>query len=476
MWWFALGIAPAFAGDLTLAQALDQALRSNLEGRSARMDLDAAEAALSGARGGFDPTLSLGLDASGAQSLSNSTLDVAELTSTTTGWSAGVSQALPAGGSASLGWSESYSSSNSSQQVLSTTTTAGVWLSVDQPLLDGAGLLAARYGVRSALLGLDDAELAWRQAAESLVLEVSGAYWGLVAAGEGLRLATRSLEIAEGQLTDTLERVEEGFAGSGDVLQVERTVGVARQALVVAQADLEAAEAGLARLIGEGIVGRGALIPLDLPVVPSPVLDVNASLALARGRNAGWLRSKLGGERAELDFRAARNGALPDLGLTGSVQLSGGPDSTPEARGQVLDGLYPRWALGADLRVAVPYRTERADYQRARIGRDQAALSLEAAEQDLALSVEAAVRALKRDLSRLELAEQTLEAARLALEADQELLDEGRGSTRDVLLSLESLDEAQVGKLAAEIDVQTSALELMQVEGRLLEALAISVD
>ncbi len=467
-------LAPALAAELSLSEALDRAVADNPELTRARLELERSQWALTQARGAFDPSLSLGISQSGSSALSNDVLEVEELTTTTSGWSAGLSQPLPTGGSATLGWRESTTDSNSQLAEVTTYTSDSVFLSVSQPLLDGAGPRAARYGVRSADLGLSDEQLAWRAALEQLVLDVSDAYWGLVAARESHALARRSLEIAEGQLADTLERREEGFAGSGDVLQFERTVGVARQAEVVAAADVEAAEARLARLIGLPLSGREPIEPTDRPSVPEASPDLEASLALARGGNASWLRAALSWDRARLDFLAARNSALPDLNVTGMVSRVGGPDARDQARSQLLAGDFPSWSVGADMSLPLPARDARASYARARLAREQARADLEAAEQDLVLQVEAAVRAVSRDRVRLELAGQTLEAARQALAADQELLQEGKGSSRNVVLSLESLAEAQVSQLSAEIDLQASLLQLKRVEGTLLESLSIS--
>ena len=83
--------------------------------------------------------------------------------------------------------------------------------------------------------------------------------------------------------------------------------------------------------------------------------------------------------------------------------------------------------------------------------------------------------AVARDRARERLAGETLEAARAGLEAEQELLAEGRGAVRDVILALEDLDDASVAKLQAEIDLQASLLDLARIEGRLLELLGLAV-
>ncbi len=464
----------AFAAPLTLADALAEAMEGNITLRRVTLDVQRAEAGLLAARGGFDPTLNASVETGASRSPSNSVLDgSAEVSTRSVGWGAAVSQLLPTGGTASLSWQELRSSSDSAATVLEQSTSAGAALSVRQPLLDGLGPLSTRAELRSAQRSLADARLGWRGAAEAVASEVSAAYWGLVAAREQLVLARRSQEIAEQELADTQGRFAEGFVGSGPVLQVQRAVGVARQAVVVAEAELAGSEAQLAAVLGRPLVGRSSIEPVDRPVVPQvdPVLE--QALVSARQGNADWLRAGLSREQAADSARQARQGALPDLGLSGSLGWSGLDGDPAQARRGVTEGSYRAWAIGADLSLPLLGRASIAALRDARAADRQAELDLELAEQSLILSVEEAVRAVVRDRSREALAGQTLEAARAALAAEQELLAEGRGATRDVILALEDLDAAQVGRLQAEIDLQASLLELARVQGRLLSLLGL---
>ncbi len=461
--------APALAQDLTLEAALELAFEHNLELQQARLDLERAERLLALRRGVYDPDLSLGVDWSRDLSPSNDVDERDVVSSTSTGWSLGLSQDIPGGGSASLVWSETFSESDSDLDKSSVTTRTWTGVTLSQPLLAGAGPLATSE-IRRARIQLDRQVLSWRRAREDLVVDAAGAYWQLVADEQALVLARRSVEIAEQQLQDTEERLSEGFAGSGDVLQVQRALGVARQAAVVAEADLEAARADLARLLGLDVTGPGVgVVPTDRPVVPTTSPDREVFLERAYGRNVSWLRAALSLEEAHLDRQLALNGALPDLDFVGSVGWTGEADAAGEARGQALQRAYPTWSLGVDFSVPLPARTPRAEVSRARLAEEQAELSLAAAEQDLVLRVDAAVRAVNRDASRVALADQTVAAAQAALEADQELLQEGKGSTRDVIRSLENLDEAQLERLQAQIDLQNSLLVLRRVEGSLVE-------
>lgn len=459
-------IMSALAAELTLASAIDDALRANLEQQQQDLRLERQRLAVLAERGRFDPTLGATVSTGASTAPNNSVVDgTTQLVSRSSGWSTSIDQALPTGGAVGLAWAETYSSSNSANVLSASTVSDRVALSIRQPLLRGVN---GMIGVRAATLALTDEELAWRAATEQLVLDVSSGYWRLVSARESLILATRSREIAEQSVADATERYAAGFAGSGDVAQVERALGTARQAEVVARAEVEAADMALRRLMGREVTPGVALEPVERPVVPAELPAYADVAAAAKVANAAWRRQVLAFERARLEARQARNGALPDLSVTGQLGWAGLGESPRVARQQVLDRTYSDWGMGASMSVPLPGRPIRASLAQATLDRTTAELAVEAAEQDLMLRVRAAVRAAERDRLRVELAEDTVRVAKRALDADQELLREGKGATRDVVISLEALDQAQVAHLQAQIDLQASLLELRRVAGTLL--------
>ena len=201
------------------------------------------------------------------------------------------------------------------------------------------------------------------------------------------------------------------------------------------------------------------------------------ALTLARDRNAEWLRQGISVARSREALREARNGLLPDLDLTGSLGMAGLDADLGAARRQVWSGDYLSWGVGADLSVPLPMRQARAEFVTTRLAHERTNLGMLAAEQDLHAEVESAVRSVIRDRTRYELAQQTLGFARRALEAEEELLREGnpRGSTLAVMLAVGELQSVEVAKLNARIDLQLSGLELLRVEGILLEELDINL-
>lgn len=442
----------AVAEDWTLQAAVAHALVHNLGLRQEGLDTASAGAVLASARADLGPILAASGGASGFGSAA-----APDATDDGVSWDLGISQPLPTGGTLWVGGAADRAFARRIGP--ETTVSSFTGLTVSQPLLDGAWS-AARYATDAARLDLSAAELGERDARERLVVSVANAYWELVGAREATRLAVRSVEIATSQLADTRERSVEGFAGSGDVLQLERAHGVARQSQVVAAASEAAAERTLARRMGLPLERAPRLVPVDRPDPPAAQPDPATALARARVGNTTWRSAQLAGTAALRDFQEARNAALPDVTVSASVGLS---DSDPS------------WAMGATLTMPLAWTGARADRTRGKLSLQRSTLETEAAWEDLVAQVQEALEAIHRDRARVELVEVTLRAAQAGLAADQELYREGRGSTRDVVRSLESLEEAQVGGLSAQIDLQSSLLELARLQGTVLSDLGFEV-
>ncbi|MFH1466310.1 MAG: TolC family protein [Pseudomonadota bacterium] len=458
-----LAASAALAEPLSLRAALEEALRANPELRQDRLVLRAAELAVEGARASFDPAIWAGIDGDAGGSAD-------EGRDRSLGLSAGLSQPLPSGGSAGFSW---YGSHTHGDAPGSAAHDADLLLSLTQPLLDGAGPFAARYAVHAAERNRDWQALDHRATREHLVVAVASAYWRLVEARETLGVAHRTLATVEQQLEETRERMREGFAASGDVLQVERAVLVARQARIMAEATAAQAELHLLRLLGRNLERRAPLEPTDRPEPPEHLPDLQLSLEIARAYNAAWLQQDILAQGASEALRLARHQKLPTLDLTAGLSLSGSGADPRDARAELFLGREPASSMGLTLSAPLPGRADAIALDQAWLESQRLRLAREAAAQTLTQAVEDAVRAVYRDDARASLARDTVAVAQAALEADQELAREGRGSTREVVRSLEALDTAQVASLQADIALQRALLDLLEVEGLLLTKLGL---
>lgn len=461
IWW-----SIAWAEPLTLQAAWEQAMQQNLEIQGQRRANDGSRLQLMEARGSFDPRLSVSAGAGGSQTPTNNVIDGASvITSSNRRWSASIAQSLPTGGSLGVTYSEFTSNSDSANAASNTFANDSMSLTLSQPLLQGA-FMGSLQRVGDARLGLELAEVRWRSQLEQLVLDVAEAYWGLLSARERRVIADRGVTLAEEQLAQTKERQAEGFAGSGEVLQVQVSVGQALRSAVDAEAAEGAAALRLARVLGRDL--QGTIEIVDRPIVDDTELERDTLLALARQGNAQIQIAHIERERAQRQVRQARNAALPNLDVDADVGFAAGGTDPKVVRSTLFSQPAPSWGVGARVGLPLFLRESRARLGMAAIQAEQAELSLKAAEQDLFLRVDAAVRNVRRDRANLQVATQTLEFAKASLKAQQELLAEGRGATRDVVDALESLRAAEASELDARIACQFSQLAANRVGGTLL--------
>lgn len=465
---FTFGAAAAEPEPLTLPAAIEEALSANLELRREAIAVGLNEAGLVRARGRWDPALGFRASTDVSNSLNNDSLIAQDVISvSSTSWSASLSQALPTGGRLGASWSEFRSTSDNPNLFDATTVSTSASLSIDQPLLRGFGP-AALWDLRQAELSVTQAQIGWRASVEQAVLDVADAYWRLVAADQRAALSEQSRAIAEDAVADMEERFEAGFVGSGDVLQMRRTFGTARQSEVSAIAAREAANNALCRLLGRDVRDAPTLDPVDTPVVPDALPEAASVLASAMERNARFVQARLGVDQARLAVKQQRSQALPDLSLSGNFGVTGLDVDAAGARRTALAGDFNAYGVGASIAVPLLGRATRAGLREAKLNAEDARLSQLAAEQDLVLRVQNALRAVQRDRLQVELATETERVAALALQADQELLADGRGASRNVALSLEQLQAAGISLLEAQIALQASLLEVQRVAGTLV--------
>jgi hypothetical protein len=197
------------------------------------------------------------------------------------------------------------------------------------------------------------------------------------------------------------------------MVQSEATVANRQQELIYVRNAAANAEDNLKALLGfnlphEWQVKIEATDSYEMePVLP----DLQKSIETALEKRPSIIRQELELERLSHNVQVARNGALPQLNLTGSYGWSGVSGTSTitdpgtgepvtiregwgDAANQVFDFSYPRWTLG--LNYSVPIGNHRAKEQLAatRYQRDRAGTQLAALKQSITHEVRVAVRSL----------------------------------------------------------------------------------
>jgi outer membrane protein TolC len=339
---------------------------------------------------------------------------------------------------------------NRSNRSLSTSLSASVDLFTG--FRRGAEVRAARANENAADASLVDAR--FQQA-----LTTTNQFLDALAAAQLLRVRETSVRRAEEQLKVSVAKLRAGSATRSDSLRSLVTLGNARLDQLTTQTDLAAAEANLARLIGE--TGRVNAADDSAFYVVMPGIDSQALRQEVEARSPRVQSAAASAAAARANVRASRASYWPSLALSANTGWNGSQVNDYDLLNQRQVSLSLRWNLfdGFDRELTVVQREADVDVAEA-----NAADAKRAVQADLELRL-AELDAAK---ARIEITGTSVVAAREDLRVQQERYRLGASTIVDVLTSQEALNQAEVDVVNARFDYLRAKAQLEALIGRTL--------
>ncbi|MBO9999638.1 MAG: TolC family protein [Cyanobacteria bacterium SID2] len=396
-----LGIQP-----ISLEQAIELAVRNNLDLEESRLALDSSRASLREAQGLLFPQLDL---------------------------------------SSNLTWNDSASSRISierQQEILGATTA----LQTDSTSLTWDSTLQLNYdvytfGLRSGQIGAAEGtvrvnELDIERQVEDIRLQVTEAYYDVQQSDMDVRIAQSAVQNSQQSLEDAQALEEAGVGTQFDVLRAEVQLANDQQQLTQALSNQQVTRRALAQVLNlPQSVNVAAADPVELEGVWEMTLE--ESIVLALHHRAELEQQLVQREISDDRRRAALAQTLPQFSIFGSVNLL---DISEDDVGGLTEGYAAgarlQWRLfngGASYAAA---RREEINRETAEVRfanlRNQVRLEVERAYYQL----EASLQNVQTARTALTLAEESLELARLRFRA-------GVGTQTDVIQAQDDLTQAQ---------------------------------
>lgn len=252
--------------------------------------------------------------------------------------------------------------------------TSRAGLSITQALLRGAGRGPNLANLRQARLDYELSEYELRGFAEALVAEVEVTYWAHVLAQRQIEIYERSLQLAEQQLAETLQRVRVGSLAETELAAAQAENALRREALIGARGRAAALRARLVRLVYPAGLGGGVqeILSESAPRLPDELpgtLEEHLAMAVRLRPELNEARLRL--KRQDLDLVKTRNGLLPRLDLFVRLGKSGYAASF-DASVSDLDGDSYDASAGLELEWPLGRREARARHRQAQLTRAQA--------------------------------------------------------------------------------------------------------
>jgi len=281
-------------------------------------------------------------------------------------------------------------------------------LRLTQPLLRGFGEATTRYDLLNAQRALQGQERSLVLARQSLMVEVTAAFYQVARQRRLLEVARQSRRRGEELRAASAARMQVGLASRLDVLRAELQAAQAGESAVAAQAALDTALEQFRLLLGlsPGEPVEPAEVELETAsVAPSEPVEVLIARALENRLELQEARDGVGD--AERSRALARQNLLPQLDLGVEVVRVG--------FGTSLSDAFRRYDQRASVFVSTSYPVERTADRSALAGAqiDLAARERSVVERQLTIEgeVRAAVRNLERIGKSIELQQQSVELA-----------------------------------------------------------------
>ena len=484
--------APEAPKAMSLQEAIETALKNNLQVGIAETTRDSAKANVLIEGGAFDWNLTGAVnwsriqDASTNQQLLGGSLVTtgSESTTQSRNLSLGLNKPFEWGGTLNMQYQPTYratkigpiGSGSQGQTYLNTPPYDGTLsASYTQSLLRNFGREVAASRLIVAQNGAKIADLNYQKAIVDLVAATESLYWDVVYAKRNLENKQGSLALAEKQLKENEIRVQVGTLAPIEVTSAQAAVAQRQQDIISAEAQYLNAKDALSRALFPQ-QARTPIEPSESPKVSPLNVDEPAAERMALANRVELKAAKLDLEGRQILEKAANNRTLPQLDV--SVGYTGNAANDPKLSpvNSDLTGMkYPGYNMGVSFAFPILNKGARGAQAQARANRRAGELGLKDAELGIVLEVRQALRTLDAAEKGVAAAEKTRIYREKNLEAEQKKFENGMSTNFFVLQRQDELDAARSAELQAQIGYAKAITAYEKAAGHLLEARKLSL-
>jgi outer membrane protein TolC len=484
----------AVARQLSIDDAVRQALEQNLGIRIQRFDPQIQDTNVAQARSFWAPTLtsSFSRNAQTQQPTSALAGGATSILNGTTQAALGMNQTLPWGGNYTASWNSQRFTSTNLFQAYSPQLGSNLNLQYTQPLLRNLDIDQIRQQVAVSKKSRELSDIQLRTVVTQTTRNVRNAYWDLVYALNNYKAQQQSLELSQQSLRDNQKRVEIGTLAPIDIVQSQAEVASNEQGVIIADAQIKQAQDNLRALILDPAAADFWSItfePTDAPVYSEQEIDIDAAVRSAIEKRTDLAASKNSLDQSDINIKYFKNQIRPDVNANvsyittaaGGTQLSavdlsqvalgGVPNRTVinergfgSVLGDVLQSSYPNWTVGVSIGYPLGASTAHANLARVRLEYEQSLAQLKNQELSVATQVRAVGRQVQTNQKRVQAARAARELQEKKLEAEEKKLAAGMSSTFLVFQAQRDLSLSRTAEVQAVSDYNKSLVDFQAVQ------------
>ncbi len=471
---------------LTLEDAIGIALRRNLDLHVQRYQRSRSLLGILQNQGIYDLNLSGNLDTRESNSPSSSQLQSAS--SENANANLQLDRRILTGADLRLTWNNGRSESDLSFNTLNPSYSSGLQLGFTQPLMRNFGRLATERSLIVARTNVAINHEDFQVQVETVVEDVSTAYWDVVQSREQLQVSQESLRLAEELHNMNRIQVEVGTLAPLELVRSEAGVASRQEDIIRFRADVEDAEDRLRQLLNlnQGPLWATPIEPTTDPQMEFRQIDLDSAIEIALAQRPEIRRQQLNLDNLEVEARFQRNQLKPRLDLTAGYGLSGtdGTSLDPNVEGggysgaleQVLKADFTGWSVGLNFAFPLQNRAARATKAQAELALEQGLVELERERQTVITQVRRSARALRTAEEQIRSAKVTSRLQLKNLEAEQRRYENGLATSFQILETQEDLSNARSREVNAVSTYRRRLLSFDRSVGKLLESYGIVLE
>jgi outer membrane protein len=476
---------------LSVEEAVRLALDNNFGIQIARINPQIQDLDVALARAAWVPSFNTTVQGASTATPNNSFLSGATTgqAKTSTGRLAsnvGLLQQTPWGGSYSVGWDSTRSTTTNIFSNFSPQLQSSLSLSIRQPLLRNFAIDNLRQQVILSEKSREISDYGVEQTIATTTRAVRNAYWNLAYANASLTVQQQSLDLARESLRETNARIQIGTTPPIDAVEAQAEVALRESNVILAQSQIETAQDALRTLIfnpSSPDFWTTSIEPVDQPAFQPITVDVDGAVRNALQMRTDLLQARKSLESDAISVKYFRNQTLPDVtaafdyGLTGLggtqfVRGTGFPGpiigQTQRSFGSVLGDLFanqfPAWTLSLGISYPIGHSQQQANLARAELQSSQQVTQLKNAELQVVTQVRNIARQVQTDAKLVESTGASRSLAEQRLDAEQKKLAAGTSTNFLVFQAQRDLAQARNNELNAILNYNQSLVDLETVQ------------
>ena len=350
-------------------------------------------------------------------------------------------------------------------------------VALTQPLLKGAGTDSGLAQVRIARNNVLVSDWQLRQRLIDICNNTVAVYNDLHLAHESLRVAVGFRELARQTLADNIKREEIGTMSPLNITTARAEAASREENVIVAERSVKDNENFLKQLITRDLERiLDVRVEIDAPPVPAFTANVSGGINEALQLRPDYRQAIIDLENRRITIAFTKDQALPRLDLNASLSLLGFDNDFGTSAARVPARDRTAWTVGAIFSVPIPNREGRGAVVAAQLSGAQALVNLQRLEQQIVVDVDNASGQVITARQRIASTRESRKLAQESLNAGDERLKAGTGTTFEALELQKKFAEAQFAELRAQADYNKAVSEYHRQTGTTLRTHRVIVE